>query len=385
MAWSALITEEAEEQKSRRTEEQKGAVFTFDTNDNPFGRCVKRVKDGWDAKYSYYDGERELLECGPGGGAAFKNTYGKGIDEILKRLDTTNNWPLYFQQDANTNVTELTWSDGGVVEIFQYDAFGALNKTASGWGNPFLFTGRRYQSTFGIYEYRARAYSPRLGRFTGEDPTLYDAGDYNLFRYCHNDPLDLTDPMGTQEQYHGTLAHSPDRLWEMTKWFDSSNLQHGNFPGFAGAQGFTMGQIEAASRYSGKVDFVKSYTERKSPEEIAASKDPGVSPGTKSYTLPVVAKTQVTEDPRTGSVNVTIPVYAKKVLPNNTDKYDQKERQQVVSVIEAASRAQVRVNALSSQHFQDAHTFQHAVERAAYKELWIQNRQRIFFTDATPW
>ena len=30
----------------------------------------------------------------------------------------------------------------------------------------------------------------------GEDPKGFDAGDYNLFRYCHNDPDDLTDPMG---------------------------------------------------------------------------------------------------------------------------------------------------------------------------------------------
>jgi hypothetical protein len=30
-----------------------------------------------------------------------------------------------------------------------------------------------------------------------EDHKLADAGDYNLFRYCHNDPIDLTDPMGT--------------------------------------------------------------------------------------------------------------------------------------------------------------------------------------------
>jgi hypothetical protein len=29
-----------------------------------------------------------------------------------------------------------------------------------------------------------------------EDPKGFDAGDYNLFRYVHNDPLDLTDPMG---------------------------------------------------------------------------------------------------------------------------------------------------------------------------------------------
>jgi hypothetical protein len=50
---------------------------------------VKREKDSWDAKYSYYDGEKELLECGVGGGAAFKNVYGKGVDEILMRTDTT--------------------------------------------------------------------------------------------------------------------------------------------------------------------------------------------------------------------------------------------------------------------------------------------------------
>jgi hypothetical protein len=35
-----------------------------------------------------------------------------------------------------------------------------------------------------------------LGRFTGEDPKGFAAGDYNLFRYCGNDPEDHTDPMG---------------------------------------------------------------------------------------------------------------------------------------------------------------------------------------------
>jgi hypothetical protein len=29
-----------------------------------------------------------------------------------------------------------------------------------------------------------------------EDPKGFDAGDYNLYRYCSNDPLDHTDPMG---------------------------------------------------------------------------------------------------------------------------------------------------------------------------------------------
>jgi RHS repeat-associated protein len=72
--------------------------------------------------------------------------------------------------------------------------------TQSFYYNRFLFTGREYEGRFGIYHYRARAYHPRLGRFTSEDPKLFDAGDYNLFRYCHNDPLDLTDPMGLADE-----------------------------------------------------------------------------------------------------------------------------------------------------------------------------------------
>src|SRR5579884_1209959 len=42
---------------------------------------------------------------------------------------------------------------------------------------------------------RARIIPPSR-RFMSEDPKLFDAGDYNLFRYCHNDPVDNVDPMG---------------------------------------------------------------------------------------------------------------------------------------------------------------------------------------------
>lgn len=61
-----------------------------------------------------------------------------------------------------------------------------------------------YISAFKFYEYRARAYHPGLGRFMSEDPKLLDAGDHNLFRYCDNDPLDYTDPMGDPP-----IAYSP--------------------------------------------------------------------------------------------------------------------------------------------------------------------------------
>jgi hypothetical protein len=101
-----------------------------------------------------------------------------------------------------------------------------------------------------------------------EDPKLFDAGDYNLFRYCHNDPLDLTDPMGLGGEATGLLqGGTHDRVWDMTHWFDRSNLGQGNFQGFTlamtsqsdrDAKGPTTGQtgmpVERAIPVNGRRD-----------------------------------------------------------------------------------------------------------------------------------
>jgi RHS repeat-associated protein len=110
-----------------------------------------------------------------------------------------------------------SYQTGNVIESYTYDVYGApvfldasgnqRNPNCTAYNNRFLFTGREYAATyrstyvqtFTFYEYRARAYNPQLGRFMSEDPKLFDAGDYNLFRYCHNDPVDFTDPMGLDD------------------------------------------------------------------------------------------------------------------------------------------------------------------------------------------
>ena len=109
-----------------------------------------------------------------------------------------------------------------MLERYRYDAFGAPTiydqnwnvRSATIYDNRFLFTGREYAATYrssytnaalNFYELRARAYNPKIGRFISEDPKVFDAGDYNLFRYCHNDPIDFADPMGTEQDF-ATIA-----------------------------------------------------------------------------------------------------------------------------------------------------------------------------------
>jgi RHS repeat-associated protein len=189
---------------------------SYDLAYDALGRCVKRVVNGV-IKYYIYDGERPILEYRATGGVPAKNLYGKGIDEILMRYDPTispspspspapNPRTFYYQQDHEGSVRYLTDAGGNRIEEYRYDVFGTPTiydmanphhvRSASIVSNRFMFTGREYAAAFKFYEYRARAYNPELGRFMSEDPKLFDAGDYNLFRYCHNDPIDLTDPMG---------------------------------------------------------------------------------------------------------------------------------------------------------------------------------------------
>jgi RHS repeat-associated protein len=80
----------------------------------------------------------------------------------------------------------------------EHDEFGnVLTDTNPGF-QPFGFAGGLYDPHTKLVRFGARDYDPAIGRWTAKDPIRLAAGDANLYAYAVGDPVNITDPTGTQ-------------------------------------------------------------------------------------------------------------------------------------------------------------------------------------------
>jgi RHS repeat-associated protein len=132
---------------------------------------------------------------------ASSTIYEPGIDQPLAEVGSGGS-ATFYHQDWLGNVVLLTNNAGVKVERYTYDAWGkpsgfdASGGPISSYSSRFLYTAREYDAETGLYHYRARGYSPGLGRLLQTDPIDFGGGDVNLFRYVANNSLNFIDPLG---------------------------------------------------------------------------------------------------------------------------------------------------------------------------------------------
>jgi RHS repeat-associated protein len=168
-----------------------GASFQYD----PFGRRASKTFGGTTTSF-LYDGANPVQELS--GSTPTANLITGGVDEYFQRTDSAG--VRSFLTDALGSTLALTDPTGTVQTSYSFDPFGNTAVSGAATTNSYAYTGRELDPS-GIYFYRARYYSPSLGRFITEDPLGFAGGDANLYKYAGNDPLDSYDPYGLSYIY----------------------------------------------------------------------------------------------------------------------------------------------------------------------------------------
>lgn len=85
---------------------------------------------------------------------------------------------------------------GNIVAYYEYDEFGILLKKNGSINIPFGFAGGLYDPETRLTRFGARDYDGTTGRWLSKDPILFNGGQFNLYSYALNDPINLIDMNG---------------------------------------------------------------------------------------------------------------------------------------------------------------------------------------------
>ncbi len=172
---------------------QNGAELTYD----PLGRLYEvRDGNGLVQRRNLYDGDALIAEYAANGTmlARFVHGLSAGDDPIASYTGAGTALAdiRFLSRDRLGSVVMSAASNAGSPEVYTYDEFGV---PGSATPPRFGYTGQAWVPEAGLYYYKARMYSPGLGRFMQPDPIGFAAG-MNWYAYVGNDPVNAVDPTG---------------------------------------------------------------------------------------------------------------------------------------------------------------------------------------------
>ena len=190
-------------------------TYTYDQLGNlttvhlPDGRTIDYLIDGANRRvgkkinstlvqgFLYQDGLRPVAELDGQGNTVSRFIYGDkpNVPEYLIKGGTT--YRIVTDQLGSPRLVVNT-SSGQTVQRIDYDAWGNITTDTNPGFQPFGFAGGLYDPDTTLVRFGSRDYSPSTGRWMAKDSILFASGDSNLYEYARNDPLNLTDSVGTE-------------------------------------------------------------------------------------------------------------------------------------------------------------------------------------------
>ncbi|HEV8509654.1 MAG TPA: RHS repeat-associated core domain-containing protein [Gemmatimonadales bacterium] len=161
-------------------------------------RVGKKVNGNVVQGFLFEDGLRPIAEL-------------DGQNRIVSRFvyGTMVNVPDYMKKGGGTYriITDhrggpriiIDVSTGEIVQRVDYDEFGNVLRDTNPGFQPFGFAGGIHDQHTRLTCFGARDFDAHTGRWTSKDPIGFSSGNWNLYAYASNDPINLYDPSGLQD------------------------------------------------------------------------------------------------------------------------------------------------------------------------------------------
>ena len=202
--------------------------FVYDEVENSQnGRQLAGIsKDGLTASYAYNDSGIRLRKTVNGVTTQYYLNGSMIVAEVTGDVQTDYYYDesgnvfgfkrgdseYYYIRNGQGDIIGILDSSGTQIVSYVYDSWGKLVSVTDASGNdksgdasfignlnPFRYRGYYYDTETGLYYLQSRYYDPEVGRFLNADGLLganENMMAYNLFAYCSNNPVNMSDPSG---------------------------------------------------------------------------------------------------------------------------------------------------------------------------------------------